>query len=771
MKNLFSLKKILLGVFLIPLSISTVLAQNFYDITKIQEIKIYFTQSNWNSLLVTAAASTAEPYTVCQKVIINGVTFDSVGVKYKGNSSFSATRVKNPWHIELDNIKSQDYQGYKDIKLSNIFSDPSCVREALSYELMQPYTNLPRANYAKVWVNDVLIGLYTNTEAITKSFCKNHFPSSDGNIFVKGTPPSLMGGSGGASSLAYLGVDSTLYYKSYEIYSNYGWKQLIHLCDTLNNKTADVEKILDVDHTLWMLAFNILFVNLDSYTGSFTQNYYLWRDDNGRFAPIIWDLNMSFGGFPGGTGAGGGTDSLSLAKLSPFIHEANAAKPLISKILTNDRFRKMYIAHLRTMVNEAFKSGKYRTRGEAIRTIIDAAVQGDPNNLSTYALFKTNFYYAATGGTGGPPGGGGGGTPGIVSLVENKIKYLDTLTVMKAAPPVISNITSTSNVRLNDSVWVTAKVTGHTTNGVLIGYRLKNTDYFKRVAMFDDGLHKDGAANDGVFGFGFKLVNASIEYYIWAENANAGIFSPERAQHEYHSINASLVAGDIVMNEFMSSNISTIKDEFNQFDDWIELYNKGTQAINIGGYNLTDSPSNLTKWTFPANTTIPAGGYLIVWADEDSSQNSAGKFHANFKLSKSGEFLALYNSTGQLLDSLTFGQQVDDRSFSRIPNGTGNFVIRGSTFGKNNESANATNELENIGKITLAPNPTTGELTVSTDGDPLSNLSVLNSIGQVMMSVKGIDSQQYTLDLSDLSNGFYFLKIGKNTIKKVIVQR
>ncbi len=758
-------------MFLLPLSMSSLFGQDFYDINKIQEIKLYFTQSNWNSLLVTAAASTTEPYTFCQKVIINGVTFDSVGAKYKGNSSFNATRVKNPWHIELDNVKSQNYQGYKDIKLSNIFSDPSCVREALSYELMQPYTNLPRANYAKVWVNDVLIGLYTNTEAITKSFCKDHFPSSNNNIFVKGTPPALNGGSGGASSLAYLGTDSSLYYKSYEVYSDYGWKQLIHLADTLNNKTADVEKILDVDHTLWMLAFNILFVNLDSYTGNFTQNYYLWRDDNGRFIPIIWDLNMSFGGFPGGTGAGGTLDSLGMAKLSPFLHETNAAKPLISKLLTNDRFRKMYIAHLRTMNNEAFKTGKYRTRGEAMRTIIDAAVQGDPNNLSTYALFKTNFYYASTGGQGGPPGGGGGGTPGIVSLVENKIKYLDTLAVMKAIPPVISNITSTPNVRLNDSVWVTAKVTGHTTNGVLIGYRLKNSQNFTRVTMFDDGLHKDGAANDGVFGYGFKLANSSIEYYIWAENANAGIFSPERAEHEYHSVNASLVASDIVINEFMASNISTVKDEFNQYDDWVELYNKGTQAVNIGGYYITDNPSNLTKWTFPANTTIPAGGYLIVWADEDSSQNSAGKYHANFKLSKSGEYLAILNNTGQLLDSLTFGAQIDDRSFSRIPNGTGNFVIKGSTFGKNNESPNATGDLENVGKIILAPNPTTGTLNISTDGDPLSNLSVLNSIGQLMKAVKGIDSQEYILDLSDLSNGFYFIKIGKNTVKKVIVQR
>ncbi len=753
-----------------PLSISTLQAQDFYDITKIQEIKIYFDQPNWSTLLISAAQSTAEPYTFCKRVVINGVAFDSVGAKYKGNSTFNATRKKNPWHIELDNIKDQNYQGYKDIKLANIFQDPSCVREALSYELMQPYTDLPRANFAKVWVNDVLIGLYTNTEAVTKTFCKAHFPSSSGNIFVKCTPPSLMGGSGGASSLAFLGTDSTKYYSSYEVNSDYGWKQLIHLCDTLNNKpAADFEKILDVDHALWMLAFNILFVNLDSYTGSFTQNYYLWRDDNGRFNPIIWDLNMSFGGFPGGVGGGTGPgaqlDSLAMAKLSPFTHETNAAKPLISKLLSNDRFRKMYIAHVRTMNNEAFKSGKYRTRGEAMRTIIDNSVLNDPNNLSTYALFKTNFYYSSTG-TGGM---GGGGTPGIVSLVENKIKYLDTLAVMKAAPPVISNIASTPNVKLNDTAWITSKVTGSTANGVLLGYRLKTTGFFKRVEMFDDGLHKDGAANDGTFGIGIKLVNPVMEYYIWSENANAGIFSPERAEHEYYQIVASAsVASDVVINEFMASNTKTAKDEKDQFDDWIELYNKSTAAVDISGWFISDNPDNRGKWKFPQGTSIPANGYLIVWADEDSSQNTATSFHSNFKLSGSGESILLCQKDTSIVDQITFGAQKSDISFGRRPNGTGSFVALTPTFKANNNTATTSiDEILPENALQIFPNPVHTEgVTVRLDSDKNLNLMVYNTLGQSVFKVNIL--KEAFIETAHWQKGLYIVRIG-NLSKKLII--
>jgi spore coat protein CotH len=332
------IKKILFLLFLIPLSITTISGQDFYDSSRIQEIRLYFTQPNWRTILNTNAAAATEPYAIARRVVINGVTYDSVGAKFKGNSSFRATNKKNPLHIELDNVKQQDYQGYKDIKLTNVFADPSFVREALSFELMQSYADLPRANFANVWINDTLQGLYTNTEAITKSFGRRHFFSdSENNTFVKGNAPSMGGGS---PSLVYLGADSTLYQRSYEINSTYGWKELVHFCDTLTNKPAEIEKILDVDRALWMHAFNILFVNLDSYTGGFTQNYYLWRDDNRRFNPIIWDLNMSFASFTNTGAAGAAGDTLSLAKLNPFLHEANAGKPLISKLFSNPRYRK-----------------------------------------------------------------------------------------------------------------------------------------------------------------------------------------------------------------------------------------------------------------------------------------------------------------------------------------------------------------------------------------------------------------------------------------------
>ena len=111
-------------------------AQSFYDINTIQTISITFSQSNWDYMLDTAKAG-SDGYIMAQSVNVNGTIYDSVGVKYKGNSTYNPSYVKNPFHIELDTYKEQDYEGYKDIKLSNVAKDPSFLREVLSYSILR----------------------------------------------------------------------------------------------------------------------------------------------------------------------------------------------------------------------------------------------------------------------------------------------------------------------------------------------------------------------------------------------------------------------------------------------------------------------------------------------------------------------------------------------------------------------------------------------------------------------------------------------------------
>ena len=102
---------------------------------------------------------------------------------------------------------------------------------------------------------------------------------------------------GDKASLMYVGEDSTCYAPIYEMDKHGSWTEFINFVKILNQEPEKIERVLNVDQTLWMLALNNIMGNLDSYNGLLSHNFYLCRTADGRFTPIMWDLNLSFGGF------------------------------------------------------------------------------------------------------------------------------------------------------------------------------------------------------------------------------------------------------------------------------------------------------------------------------------------------------------------------------------------------------------------------------------------------------------------------------------------
>jgi hypothetical protein len=136
----------------------------------------------------------------------------------------------------------------------------------------------------------------------------------------------------------------------------------------------------------------------------------------------------------------------------------------------------------------------------------------------------------------------------------------------------------------------------------------------------------------------------------------------------------------LAINEVMAANSRTIMDPQSEYDDWIEIYNTGNKAIDLGGMYLTDDLAQPTMWQIPTNrpaaTTIPGGGYLLIWADNEVAD--AG-LHANFQLNADGEQIGLFAADGHtLIDSIIFGDQATDVSFGRYPNGKDNLRFLGS---------------------------------------------------------------------------------------------
>ena len=126
------------------------------------------------------------------------------------------------------------------------------------------------------------------------------------------------------------------------------------------------------------------------------------------------------------------------------------------------------------------------------------------------------------------------------------------------------------------------------------------------------------------------------------------------------------LTGVIVINEFMASNKSGIRDEDGDHSDWIELYNNSDMAVNLLGWGLTDDANNLLKWQFPA-VMLPSKGYIYVFASGKNKVNPAARMHTSFQLNKGGDFLAVSSPQGYVADSFTpvYPVQQDDVSYGR----------------------------------------------------------------------------------------------------------
>lgn len=728
-------------------------AQELYDINTVTQIELTFEESNWDQIM-DQNYSNGNDARLLASCSINGVPYDSVGVKYKGNSTYSANNAKNPLNIKLDyTIGSQDYDGFYTLKLSNGDKDPSFVREVLSYEITRKYMQAPLSNYAQVYINGSYYGLFSSSESINKKFVSEHFLSNEDNPLLKCNPVSTFNG---GSSLEYQGTSESSYYNFYELQTDLGWQELIELTNALENDQANIETVLDVDRAIWMIALDNILVNLDSYIGPFKQNYYLFYDDNNRWDAIKWDYNESFGRFGGG---GPGSQPNNTYDMDVFLNEGDNSYPLTELIYENDRYRKMYIAHCKTILEENFADNGYLQRAQEMQAVMQDAHESDPSAFFTFAQAQQNLTETVS--SGGGPGPGGGGTVGITELMDERYDYLMTLSDFTANAPSISNLSSEPAIVLaNTSVSITAEISD--ASYAHLGYRDNLGDVFTKVEMFDDGNHNDGSAGDGIYGATVSVGASDIQYYIYADNANAGKFSPVRAEHEFHTL---FVGGDVVINEIMASNSSTAADQDSEYDDWIELYNRTSSSIDLSGYYLSDDADELDKWEFPSGTTIDANGYLIVWADKDTLQDG---LHANFKLSANGETVTLSNGNTEV-QRVVFGVQTTDLGYARVPNGTGAFEIQLPTFNASNDNATSITEAE-LTPLKIYPNPTSDYVYLNLDS-PVENdeiLQVFDITGNLVFETQL--NQNNRIATYGWASGTYILRISNGRVAKLIKQ-
>lgn len=737
--------------------------EGFYDESIIRTINLEFAQPNYWQLMVNNYASKTE---IPATLTIDGLTFDSVGVRFKGQTSYSQNpSQKKSFAIAMDYaIDGQDIMGYESLNFNNAFLDPSFLREVIYLHMSRKHIPSAKGNFIHLTLNGEDWGLYGNIQNLSGDYLKEWFLSNDGTRWraERTTGGGGPGGGGnifgaGTSSLNYLGTDTTLYKPHYTLkktHKDNPWEDLVNVCTALGTTPAaslqdSLKQYLDIDRTLWFLAHEILFTDDDSYVWKGGMDYFLyWEPETGRMTPLEYDGNTCM-------------DMQFANSWSPFYRQSDTKFALMNKLFPVPALRQRYLAHVRTIIDESFNLSYADSLIDAYADFIDAEVSSDPKKIYTYNQFIAQVEE-------------------LKEFMQVRRTYLLNNAEVSTPAPIVGTVAYATDGELfapptsGQSVSVTAEASAVAgLSAVWLYYATGLVGNFERTEMFDDGDHEDGAANDGIYGASIPAYTAGtyVRYYIEAVSANTAktvTYAPKGAEHDVfvYRVQATVSGGsDVVINEFMASNEATAADQNGEFDDWIELYNNSQATVDLSGWFLSDNPNNIPKWKIPDGTTIAGNGYLIVWADENGTQNG---LHANFKLSASGENLYLVRPDTSIVQSIEFPAQETDMGYARIPNGTGDFVIQAPTFNANNEGTVGTDD-PNFEATTLRifPNPSKGLVTVETNLTDEALLEVFHPTGQQLLSrnIRGL----LQLDLSELPAGFYFIKVG-NTVQKLVIE-
>ena len=503
-------------------------AGSLFDPSMLRQMDVTFEDADYHNVLVNAFFN--EPsLRIPANVSIDGVSVDSVGVRYKGNSTFclpnDAGSVKVPYNLDFNHwISGQDLMGYNKVKLANAWLDPTYCKEYIASRIYRKYLPTPEINLIELHTQGDYTGLYVNTESINRQFLNKHFDENDGVLFKcdgAGVFCSENGGGGtdgGIPSLGYLGSDTTNYFDSYTIKSDHGWGALLDLITTLEFAPEDLGDILNIDRVLWAMAVNTVVSNLDTYNGYYVHNYYLYQDEEGRFQMIPWDFDNSFVGAILGWSYWSPND---VYHFDPFFTGNGAAwddRPLMQYLYSQPLYRGLYLAHIRTIMEESMEIQEIANEISAFQALANDAAAADPNDQFPFVYFNTNVNSAFW---------ADWGFAGILSTVEERMDFLSNHPEVSDDAPIMGTVVVENGMVEVPTIDATGLELMWTSGEI--------ASDFQSIAMNDDGTQGDAIPNDGTYTAILPETNGeNLMFYIRASNADAVALSPARAEYEYY---------------------------------------------------------------------------------------------------------------------------------------------------------------------------------------------------------------------------------------------
>ncbi len=649
--------------------------EELFDPSRVRELRLTFGGADWQGLLQRGRAQGKDvPVTLA----VDGVTLEQVGVRYKGNTSLEVTGPKKPLNLDLDAfVAGQKLWGYDTINLNNGWADPSQLREALAFGLLREFMPVPQASFAKVYANDSYVGLYLMMEQIDKTFAERWFATRSGLVIKGDNPNDIMLESSTLNYQAALRAYKTGYEVKTEGLGDEGYRLLQAMTQVLDATVAQggvqdvdfparAQEVLDVDLALWYLAANNLLCNFDSYYSG--HNYYLYRDsDDPRFSILNWDWNLSFGTFQLWFVRAG----RPITDTDPFEQSNQRNRPLVRRLLRVPEFRADYLAHLRTLRDQALDPAVFDELAVDLHERIAGAVRAEEKPLYPVDLFTRNLREDVTITLGGAGQGQQLRVLGLLPLAAGRRGFLEEQAALVAPQlRLLSQTLAPAEPVTGEAVRVRAVFTGTDLPAQAeLRYRVERGPE-TRLAMQAEGAGLWTAAIPA------QPAGREVTYFLRTagQDGRASFFPPANRTRPYRYRTAGIVlpgrpAGDLVINELLADNQEGQRDPSGELDDWVELYHRGVEPLSLEGWYLSDAADSPWDYPLPPLTLAP-GKRLLIWADGQPEQ---GADHAPFRLSRGGETVVLARRDG-IYDRVDFGTLPPDESLGRVLDGRAEWV-------------------------------------------------------------------------------------------------
>lgn len=664
---------------------------------------------------------------------VNKDTVKNIGFRLRGNTSRQSQ--KKSFKVKFDKFKGIKYEGLSEMNLNGEHNDPSIIRSKLVWDLMSmAEIEAPRSNHVQLYINGEYRGLYINVEHIDNNYLKSRRKNTSGQLFK-----CLYG-----SDFVYRGNSPTQYsenvYEPANNQNNVTYDDLIQftkLLETLNSSEdrCEFEKKFDIDRYLKIMALEILVGHWDNTIYNINNSYLYFNDNTGKLEIISYDTDNTFG-----------IDWFDIDWAQRNIYswaKSNTDRPLYNNILKVPEYRIRFGYHVDQFIKKFYNPTFLNAYIDNIRNKISPYVQNDFYASLDYGYNFNDFINSYNTALGGHV------KNGLKEFIDLRSKSAASQLQNIAISPFISDLTI-----LKEKENITFSITSQNNAPVKIyfNYRLDNGAW-KITELLDNGIQPDDKINDGNYTFQLPFTNEKYLYYFIELKDQTG--KQERLPYCDNNIELLAYSSEIpiYINEFMADN-DIISDDENEFEDWIELYNASEKTINLLGLFLSDDVNNPSKWPFP-DFEIPGKSFLIFWADEDKSQ---GLDHCNFKLSKEGEFIGIFEGASSgfaPIDTFHYSEVEKNISYGRLKDGLG-------PISKLNEiTFDATNEItvtkDEIVLCKIFPNPAQDILGFHSTKLP-EIISIYNGKGQIVYTEKPT-SLTTDLDVSMLAAGIYIVAI------------